>query len=58
MMQNPQFKELVSSPVTKIVGINTGLFVQIMDIIDSLEAERDIGNFSGQKFFIRALQYS
>lgn len=44
LISNTDFKALISSPVTQIVGINTVMFVPCFNKLASLENKRCIRN--------------
>ena len=53
LMENPQARDFISSPLTKIIALNTGFFVNLLKLSALMEIERSIIIDAGQTLIIR-----
>ena len=58
LMENPQARDFISSPLTKIIALNTGFFVLLLKTLALMEIERSLLIHAGQALIFRPLQYS
>ena len=42
LMENPQARDFISSPLTKIIAVNTGFFVLLLKLSALMEIKRSI----------------